>query len=63
MTGLFALDTLVERLRLYVAGRDLKPEAFALLEQTLNATSCRAATRIASPASENAPPAICSAAW
>ena len=35
MTGLFALDTLVERLRLYVAGRDLKPEAFALLEQTL----------------------------
>lgn len=35
MTGLFALDTLVERLRLYVARRDLKPEAFALLEQTL----------------------------
>ena len=35
MTGLFALDTLVERLRLYVARRELKPEAFALLEQTL----------------------------
>ncbi len=35
MTGLFALDTLVERLRLYVARRDLKPGAFALLEQTL----------------------------
>jgi Fic family protein len=35
MTGLFALDTLVERLRLYVGRRDLKPGAFALLEQTL----------------------------
>jgi Fic family protein len=35
MTGLFALDTLVERLSLYVARRDLKPGAFALLEQTL----------------------------
>jgi Fic family protein len=35
MSGLFALDTLVERLKLYVARRGLKPEAFALLEQTL----------------------------
>ena len=35
MSGLFALDTLVERLKLYVERRDLKPEAFALLEQTL----------------------------
>jgi len=35
MSGLFALDTLVERLKLYVARRDLKLEAFALLEQTL----------------------------
>ncbi|MDA8253199.1 MAG: Fic family protein [Rhodospirillales bacterium] len=35
MSGLFALDTLVGRLRLYIDRRDLKPEAFALLEQTL----------------------------
>ena len=35
MTGLFALDTLVERLRTYVARRGLNPEAFVLLEQTL----------------------------
>jgi Fic family protein len=35
MTGLFALDTVVERLKLYVARRDLKHEAFLLLEQTL----------------------------
>jgi Fic family protein len=35
MTGLFALDTLVERLRLYVARRDLKPGVWALLEQAL----------------------------
>jgi hypothetical protein len=35
MTGLFALDTLVDRLKLYVPRRGLKPEAFALLEQTL----------------------------
>jgi Fic family protein len=35
MTGLFALDTLVERLKIYVARRGLKPEAFVLLEQTL----------------------------
>jgi Fic family protein len=35
MTDLFALDTLVDRLRLYVACGDLKPAAFALLEQTL----------------------------
>jgi Fic family protein len=35
MDGLFALDRLVERLKLYVARRALKPESFALLEQTL----------------------------
>jgi Fic family protein len=35
MTGLFALDTLVERLRHYVARRDMKPGALALLEQAL----------------------------
>jgi Fic family protein len=35
MTGLFALDTLADRLRIYVARRGLKPEAFILLEQTL----------------------------
>ena len=35
MTGLFALDTLVDRLKLYVARRDMRPEAFYLLEQTL----------------------------
>jgi len=35
MGGLFALDTLVDRLKLYVRRRDMKPEAFALLEQTL----------------------------
>ena len=35
MSGLFALDTLVERLKLYVARRALKPEAFDLLAQTL----------------------------
>jgi Fic family protein len=35
MSGLFALDTLAERLKAYVGKRELKPEAFALLEQTL----------------------------
>ena len=35
MSGLFALDMLVGRLHLYVERRGLKPEAFALLEQTL----------------------------
>jgi Fic family protein len=35
MTGLFALDTLIDRLRIYVTRRDLKPEAFILLEQIL----------------------------
>jgi Fic family protein len=34
-TGLFGLDTIVERLKLYVTRRDLKHEAFLLLEQTL----------------------------
>src|SRR5208283_2623503 len=35
MSGLSALDTLVERLKLYVARRELKPGAFAILEQVL----------------------------
>jgi Fic family protein len=35
MGGLFALDTLVGRLKAYVDRRDLKPEAFSLLEQAL----------------------------
>ncbi|MEY2853178.1 MAG: hypothetical protein RL030_310 [Pseudomonadota bacterium] len=35
MTDLFALDTLVARLKLYVARRELKPEAFTVLEQVL----------------------------
>src|SRR5208337_13018 len=35
MGGLFALDTLVGRLKAYVERRDLKPEAFSLLEQAL----------------------------
>ena len=35
MTGLFALDTLAARLKAYVDRRDLKPEAFSLLEQVL----------------------------
>jgi Fic family protein len=35
MSGLFALDTLVERLKIYVARRALKPEAFGILEQVL----------------------------
>lgn len=35
MGGLFALDTLVDRLKLYVRRREMKPEAFALLEQVL----------------------------
>ena len=35
MSGLFALDTLVDRLKIYVSRRELKPEALRLLEQTL----------------------------
>jgi Fic family protein len=35
MAGLFDLDGLAGRLKLYVARRDLKPEAFDLLEQIL----------------------------
>ena len=35
MGGLFAFDRLVERLKTYVARRELRPEAFALLEQVL----------------------------
>jgi Fic family protein len=35
MNSLFALDTLVERLRIYVRRRQFKPEAFHVLEQVL----------------------------
>jgi Fic family protein len=35
MSGLFALDTLVDRLRVYVARRELKPQAFDILAQVL----------------------------
>ena len=35
MSGLFALDTLHDRLKTYVARRDLRPEARAILEQAL----------------------------
>ncbi len=35
MGGLFALDTLILRLKTYVARRDLRSEALAILEQTL----------------------------
>ena len=35
MGALFALDTLVDRLRIYVARRELKPQAFGILEQVL----------------------------
>jgi Fic family protein len=35
MTGIFDLDTITTRLKLYADRRDFKPEAFALLEQTL----------------------------
>jgi Fic family protein len=35
MDTLFDLDTLSDRLKVYVARRGLKPEAFALLEQVL----------------------------
>jgi len=35
MTGLFALDTLVDRLRLYAARRAWRPEAWLLLERVL----------------------------
>jgi Fic family protein len=35
MSGLFALDTVVERLKIYVARRELKHGAFVLLEQIL----------------------------
>jgi Fic family protein len=35
MNRLFALDTLVDRLKVYVARREMKPEAFHLLEQVL----------------------------
>jgi len=35
MTGLFALDTLVDRLRLYVDRRTWRPEAWLLLERVL----------------------------
>jgi Fic family protein len=35
MSGLFGLDTLVERLRIYVERRQFKPEALTVLEQVL----------------------------
>ena len=35
MSSLFALDTLAGRLKIYVTRREWKPEAFRLLEQTL----------------------------
>jgi Fic family protein len=35
MNGLFALETLVERLKIYVARHELKPQAFDLLAQVL----------------------------
>ncbi len=35
MTGLFALETLADRLRIYVSRRGLKPQAFDLLEEAL----------------------------
>lgn len=35
MGGLFALDTLIKRLRFYVQRREFKPEAFHILEQVL----------------------------
>lgn len=35
MDGLFVLDTLVDRLKVYVSRRALRPEAFDLLEQVL----------------------------
>ncbi len=35
MNRLFALDTLVDRLKVYVARHEMKPEAFHLLEQVL----------------------------
>ena len=44
MGGLFALDTLVGRLKAYVERRDLKPEAFACWSRPCSAGSCRAAT-------------------
>jgi Fic family protein len=35
MDGLFALDTLTDRMKVYVTRRELRPEAFHLLERTL----------------------------
>jgi hypothetical protein len=35
MSDLFALDSLVERLKIYVTRRQFKPEAFHILEQVL----------------------------
>ncbi len=35
MGGLFELETLVERLKIYIARRELRPEAFPFLEQVL----------------------------
>lgn len=36
MSGLFALDTLAARLKIYIARRGLKPEALGVLEQALH---------------------------
>jgi hypothetical protein len=36
MVGLFDLDTIIVRLKIYADRRDFKPAAFALLEQTLH---------------------------
>ena len=42
MSGLFALDTLVERLKVYVARHELKHGAFAILDQVLAARGAAA---------------------
>jgi hypothetical protein len=58
MTGLFALDTLVDRLRLYAERRAGRLEAWLLLERVLSRATCRAATQPATPVSGNAALAI-----
>ena len=63
MSGLFELDTLVERLRIYVQRREFKPEALHILEQVLQRGELREARRAASAASRSAAPANCSPHW
>ena len=63
MSGVFALDTLVDRLKVYVARRALKPEAFGILEQALQRGELRAARPDVSPASGNEQRAICLPLW